>query len=59
MEEYNLTLWEIFKNCYTGGYIGGEVFESEKGGEIYFDGNSLKGEGDFNVKEKFRYARYL
>ena len=55
MEEYNLTLWEIFKNCYTGGYIGGEAFESENGKVIYFNGNSLSFIEGLNVKEKFKY----
>ena len=59
MEEYNLNLWEIFKNCYNGGYIGGEFFESESGIEIYFDGKYLKSSSNLNVKEKFRYVRYL
>ena len=59
MEEYNLTLWEIFKNCYTGAYIGGEAFESQKGKIIYFNGNSISFIEGLNVKEKFKYLGEL
>ena len=55
MEGYDLTLWEICENCYTGGYISGDSFESEEGNILYFDGVSLNCKYKLNVNEKFKY----
>ena len=59
MEEYNLSLWEIYKNCESKAYIGGEFFESESGATVYFDGEYLNIFKKIKVNEKLKYVRNL
>lgn len=36
-----MKLWEIIKACAEGGYVGGEMFYSNTGQTLLFDGQRL------------------
>ena len=50
-----MKLWEMIKYCDIGYFREGDLFETESGVVVRYDGYKLRGLSSVNVREEIKY----